>query len=67
MAEEKTGEVASPCIGVCKLDDWTGYCVGCSRTGDEIAVWSTCTDVEKQEILRRLTVRKATVYRLKLY
>ncbi|MEM1313236.1 MAG: DUF1289 domain-containing protein [Pseudomonadota bacterium] len=31
--------VASPCVGTCKLDDATGWCVGCARTGDEIAEW----------------------------
>lgn len=31
---------ASPCIGICKLDDATGFCLGCARTGDEIADWS---------------------------
>lgn len=31
---------ASPCIGVCKLDDATGFCLGCARTSDEIAEWS---------------------------
>ncbi|MEM6743230.1 MAG: DUF1289 domain-containing protein [Pseudomonadota bacterium] len=31
--------LASPCVGTCKLDDATGWCVGCARTGDEIAEW----------------------------
>ncbi|MEM0899902.1 MAG: DUF1289 domain-containing protein [Pseudomonadota bacterium] len=30
----------SPCTGICKLDDETGWCVGCARTGDEIFGWS---------------------------
>lgn len=29
----------SPCIGVCKLDEGTGLCIGCARTVDEIAQW----------------------------
>ena len=29
----------SPCIGVCKLDEDTGLCIGCARTADEIAQW----------------------------
>ncbi|PKM06065.1 MAG: DUF1289 domain-containing protein [Gammaproteobacteria bacterium HGW-Gammaproteobacteria-4] len=36
--ETVTSAVLSPCIGICELDA-TGYCVGCHRTGDEIAGW----------------------------
>jgi len=31
-------QVPSPCIGICALDAM-GYCVGCHRSGDEIAGW----------------------------
>ncbi len=31
--------LASPCVGTCRLDQATGYCLGCARTGDEIARW----------------------------
>ncbi|MEM6624719.1 MAG: DUF1289 domain-containing protein [Pseudomonadota bacterium] len=36
--------LASPCVGIFKLDDTTGWCVGCARTGDEIADWRAETD-----------------------
>lgn len=29
----------SPCIKICTLDLATGYCLGCGRTGAEIASW----------------------------
>lgn len=29
----------SPCVGTCTLDDGTGWCLGCGRSGDEIAAW----------------------------
>lgn len=29
----------SPCVGTCVLDQRAGWCVGCGRTGDEIASW----------------------------
>ncbi|HEX9463426.1 MAG TPA: DUF1289 domain-containing protein [Alphaproteobacteria bacterium] len=45
---------ASPCIGVCELDGNTQRCVGCGRTMDEIAAWSSLTDTERREILARL-------------
>jgi len=38
----------SPCIGICRLDE-RGYCIGCLRTGDEIARWR---GMEEQERLR---------------
>jgi len=31
--------ITSPCTGICKLDDATGWCLGCGRSGDEIAGW----------------------------
>ncbi len=31
--------LTSPCTGVCKLDDATGWCLGCGRDGEEIAGW----------------------------
>ncbi|WP_415716508.1 DUF1289 domain-containing protein [Roseibium sp.] len=36
--------MVSPCVGICKLDQVTGFCIGCARTGDEIAVWGGQTD-----------------------
>ena len=28
-----------PCIGVCSIDDNSGYCFGCSRTEEEVYKW----------------------------
>lgn len=42
--------IPSPCIGVCTLDA-AGYCVGCLRTGDEIAVWRTLDDAERSRFM----------------
>jgi len=36
----------SPCTGVCRLDA-RGLCIGCLRTGDEIARWSSMSDRQK--------------------
>ena len=36
----------SPCTGVCRLDT-RGLCLGCLRTGDEIARWTRMSDAEK--------------------
>ena len=39
MSESKVEEVQSPCIGVCSMDESTGFCHGCYRTIDEIKGW----------------------------
>lgn len=48
--------VASPCIGVCVVN-LNRICQGCFRTLDEIAGWSTASDVEKQRILNEVSKR----------
>ena len=37
----------SPCVGVCKMDTNKGWCSGCYRTLDELALWSRATDAAK--------------------
>ena len=44
----------SPCIGVCELDGRTQRCVGCGRTIDEIATWTSLSDAERRRIIARL-------------
>lgn len=48
--------VASPCTKVCKLDDRGRYCVGCLRTREEIAIWSTASEAQKRAILDRIAL-----------
>lgn len=47
----------SPCIGVCALEGPEGYCVGCLRTGDEIAEWPTASPARRRAILAELEHR----------
>lgn len=49
---------ASPCVGECGLDDATGWCRGCARTGPEIAAWRTMADAEKRGVLERAAGRR---------
>lgn len=51
--------VASPCIGVCRIDPATGWCVGCRRSLDEIAAWGALDDRARREVLRRVAERAA--------
>ena len=53
----------SPCIKLCVLDPQSGYCIGCGRTGDEIAAWITMTDVERDAIMAGLGDRIASITR----
>ncbi len=58
MAEvEETGEVKSPCVQVCILDEGCGYCIGCGRTRAEIWKWTRATEDEKREIVLRAAKR----------
>ncbi len=50
--------VMSPCIGICKLDQKSGLCIGCKRTIDEIGRWAMLADPERQAIIDRLPGRK---------
>lgn len=52
-------EVISPCISVCKLDPVSGYCEGCWRTRDEIALWRRMDNPERLEVIKRLHERRA--------
>jgi len=50
--------VPSPCISVCRIDNASGYCVGCLRTLDEIACWGGMTDDERRRVLDRVEERR---------
>jgi predicted Fe-S protein YdhL (DUF1289 family) len=45
-----TMAIPSPCTGICKMDDALGVCLGCGRTGDEIAEWSLASDERRSAI-----------------
>lgn len=52
-------QVASPCIGVCRMSAASGLCEGCQRTLDEIAAWGQSTDAQKLAILVLVAERRA--------
>ena len=51
MKENNNLKKISPCIGVCELDLQSGLCVGCLRTGQEIATWSQINNKKAMEIM----------------
>jgi uncharacterized protein len=50
--------VASPCNNVCRIDDASGWCVGCLRTLDEIATWASVGDDARRAIVAELPARR---------
>jgi uncharacterized protein len=51
--------IISPCNKVCVLDAPSGWCIGCGRTGDEIAAWPFANDDERLRIMTQLPQRIA--------
>ena len=45
--------VLTPCTGVCHLGG-DGYCLGCLRSGDEIARWQQMGDSERLRIMEHV-------------
>lgn len=45
--------IPSPCSGVCQLDA-LGLCLGCRRSGTEIALWRQMDDAERLHLMREV-------------
>ena len=54
---EPDDPVASPCVGVCELDQVSKLCMGCLRTADEIAMWRDAGAEVRRSILERVRRR----------
>lgn len=52
---------ASPCTKVCVIDSATGWCLGCGRTGSEIAGWIGMTMAERLALKAQLPARLAAM------
>ena len=52
-------DIQSPCVGVCALNDATGFCQGCYRTIEEIREWWSMSDEERAKVMRELDQRMA--------
>ena len=51
------GEIPSPCISICRVNESTGCCEGCFRTLGEIASWSSADDEGKRGIWKMIEQR----------
>lgn len=62
MSENTQEEIQSPCIGVCSMDDASGFCYGCYRTIEEIKGWWDMSLADQKKLLAVLEQRQnATV------
>lgn len=58
MPGHMTQPIASPCVGICTLDQDREICTGCYRSLDEIASWSRLGPEAKARIIRDLPARR---------
>jgi len=49
--------IQTPCTKICTIDLACALCIGCGRTLDEIARWSTLTDDERTRVMAELSQR----------
>jgi predicted Fe-S protein YdhL (DUF1289 family) len=57
----KRDEIESPCVKVCVLHPGAKLCMGCFRTGDEIARWSRMDPAERKAIMADLAAREPLI------
>nr|WP_151119844.1 DUF1289 domain-containing protein [Hypericibacter adhaerens] len=57
MTLQPSALMPSPCIGVCRMDERSGLCLGCARSGEEIAVWRQLGEAERRRIWAGLPTR----------
>lgn len=55
---DATVPVQSPCTGVCTLDPAGQLCIGCLRSGEEIAEWPMAHEGRRREILAAIQGRR---------
>lgn len=59
----KRDEIESPCIKICVLHPEARICIGCYRSGDEIAGWARMTPEARRDIMEALPERAANLPR----
>jgi uncharacterized protein len=55
-------EIQSPCIGVCSMNDSTGFCLGCYRTIEEIQGWWDFSFEKKSDVIKKTLVRQEAAF-----
>ncbi len=57
----KRDEVDSPCVKICVIHPASGLCIGCFRTTDEIAGWSTMDSEARRTLVAELPDREKLI------
>lgn len=47
-------DTLSPCVKICRIDQFTGECIGCGRTRKQIAQWPRMSYHERSKAMERL-------------
>jgi predicted Fe-S protein YdhL (DUF1289 family) len=55
--------IESPCTKVCSVDPVSGLCLGCGRSLDEIARWTSLSAGERAQLMAELPQRLAALRR----
>ena len=50
--------VSTPCIQICQIDADSRLCIGCWRSLDEIAGWSSMNAPQRRDVLARTAQRR---------
>jgi predicted Fe-S protein YdhL (DUF1289 family) len=53
--------IETPCIKTCVIDPRSGFCIGCGRTGEEVAAWLSLTPDARRAVMAALPDRLATM------
>jgi predicted Fe-S protein YdhL (DUF1289 family) len=61
MTIQPSGLMPSPCLGICRMDEATGLCLGCARSGEEVAIWRDVGEARRREIWASLPSRYAAL------
>ncbi len=55
--------IETPCTKICVIDPETTYCLGCGRTGNEVAGWLSYSAIERRRVMAELPDRLASMPR----
>jgi predicted Fe-S protein YdhL (DUF1289 family) len=53
--------IETPCIKTCVIDPASGFCIGCGRTGEEVAAWLTLSPEQRRAVMETLPDRLAAM------
>lgn len=62
MAGEPIEDAISPCIGVCRMDECLGICVGCGRTRDDLEAWMWLSNEDRQILSEQAEKRLIKIF-----